>query len=345
MVVAAIGSVIAWQLWEALQDENEPVSTTIRNVALIVGGLIAVLLAMWRSRVAERQADTAQQGLLYDRYQRGAQMLGGKVFAVRIAGIYALQRLAEEKPAQYHIQVMQLFCAFVRNPTVDDTYRILHPVEGSQAASIREDIQAAMNAIGSRSDEGIALERGSAGFTLDLNFADLRGADLDGRNLSGAQLRGANLSGATLHESQLIRTRLMGANLSRTSLVGANLSFSRLREANFSEAFMLDADLSNTYIVDADFSCANLHRANLFNASLQNVKLFGTNFRDANLSKADIVRYSYTVTADSADIGLTQAQLDEARASPKYPPDLKNIFDADTGEPLVWRERPREDGT
>ena len=30
---------------------------------------------------------------------------------------YALQRLAEEHPERYHIQIMRLFCAFVRNPT------------------------------------------------------------------------------------------------------------------------------------------------------------------------------------------------------------------------------------
>ena len=32
-------------------------STTIRNVGLVVGGIVAVMLAMWRSLVAQRQAD------------------------------------------------------------------------------------------------------------------------------------------------------------------------------------------------------------------------------------------------------------------------------------------------
>ena len=47
-------------------------------------------------------------------------MLGSEVLSVRLGGIYALQRLAEEEPKQYHVQIMRLFCAFVRNPTKDE---------------------------------------------------------------------------------------------------------------------------------------------------------------------------------------------------------------------------------
>ena len=50
--------------------KSESNASTIRNVALVGGGVVAVLLAMWRSMVAERQADTAQQGLLNERYQQ-----------------------------------------------------------------------------------------------------------------------------------------------------------------------------------------------------------------------------------------------------------------------------------
>ena len=53
-----------------------------------------MLLAVWRSIVAERQADTAQQSLLNERYQKGAEMLGNEVLSVRMGGIYALGRLA-----------------------------------------------------------------------------------------------------------------------------------------------------------------------------------------------------------------------------------------------------------
>ena len=62
--------------------------------------------------MAERQADTARLSLLNERYLKGAEMLGSEVLSVRLGGIYALQRLAEEHPGHYHLQVMNLFCAF-----------------------------------------------------------------------------------------------------------------------------------------------------------------------------------------------------------------------------------------
>ena len=88
---------------------QETNSTTLRNIGFVIAGMIA--LSAWRSWVGhsgERSAaqataltETAQQGLLNDRYQQGAEMLGNDVLSVRLGGIYALQRLAEEHPEQY----------------------------------------------------------------------------------------------------------------------------------------------------------------------------------------------------------------------------------------------------
>ena len=127
-VVAAGVGFTAWQ-WDWLHgsDTETTASTTLRNMGLLIAGGLAIVFAAWRGWVAERQsdtarrqadtsqgqADTAYRGLLNERYQRGAEMLGSEVLSVRMAGIYALQRLAEEHPEQYHIQVMQLLCAFV----------------------------------------------------------------------------------------------------------------------------------------------------------------------------------------------------------------------------------------
>ena len=88
--------------------------TTARNVGLMIGGAVALVFAVWRSWVAHKQADTARQGLLNERYQKGAEMLGNNVLSVRLGGIYALERLAAEHPEQYHVQIMKLLCAFVR---------------------------------------------------------------------------------------------------------------------------------------------------------------------------------------------------------------------------------------
>ena len=134
VIVLAVIGVVFWRLiaswdwlstdfWDWLRvapDGAESGSATVRNLGLVLAGLIALPLAIWRSWVAKRQADTAQDSFLNERYQKGAEMLGSNVPAVRLGGTYALHRLAEESPEKYHFQVMSLFCAFVRRPT-DDT--------------------------------------------------------------------------------------------------------------------------------------------------------------------------------------------------------------------------------
>ena len=342
LAVAAIGSVVAWQLWEDIEDQNEPISTTIRNVALIVGGLIAILLAMWRSRVAERQADTSQQGLLYDRYQRGAQMLGDGNLAVRLAGIYTLQRLAEEHPDQYHIQIMQLFCSFVRSPTDDGRISRHDKARGETGSRLRADVQAALYAIGGRSQQGIAKERGSNNFSLDLRFANLKGAFLDAFNLSGAILTGSDLSNSSLNDAQLDRAILFRADISYSSLSDANLAWARLSEAKFTEAVMLQTDLSNTYGVETDFSGAHLADSNCWNSRLMWARFAGTHFRNANLSATDFSISDFDPPDRATDHGLTQAQLNEAWCRLGVPPNLHGLLDAETHEPLVWLGRTLE---
>ncbi|MCY3886236.1 MAG: pentapeptide repeat-containing protein [Chloroflexi bacterium] len=214
--VLVVGIFLSWRFWEELHGTQGSHSTTIRNVGLVVGGVIAILLAVWRSTVAERQTATAQQSLLNERYQKGAEMLGSGVLSVRLGGIYALQRLAEEHPEQYHVQIMQLFCAFVRHPTKDDG----GAAKPDEKDRLREDVQAVMRAIGTRGEAGIALEK-KANLPLDLHGADLSGVFLPrGTNLSGANLTEANLSSV-----RFSRVNLSGAALHQTNLSSASLSF------------------------------------------------------------------------------------------------------------------------
>ena len=300
IIVLLLGSILSWNFWEDLRGDQDSLSTTVRNVALVIGGVIAMLLAVWRSRVAERQATTAQQGLMNDRYQKGTEMLGSSVLAVRIGGIYALARLAEDHPEQYHVQTMKVFCNFVRLPTNDNginSHSNNAEEQDKKIRVLRADVQEVMQAIGSRSLTGISLERNEE-FKLYLRDADISHLQVRSANLSWAWLTNANLSGAELRY--------------------ADLSDARLRCANLSGVNLRNADLSNGEFWGADLSKAILRQANLPGADL-----WGADAHSA--------RYKAPVR------GLTQAQLDVARADPNNPPKLQGVLDADTGEQLVWR--------
>ena len=196
-------------------------STIIRNFGLVIAAVIALWFAKKRIAVSDRQAETAQRGLLNERYQKGAEMLGSKVLSVRLGGIYALHRLAEDEPEQYHVQIMRQFCAFVSYPTEDKDYiagleATKHqphrgPIRRSKRASrVREDVQAAIRAIGTRNASDIQLEK-SEKFFLKLTGADLSKANLADVNLTGAMLLNTNLRLAYLIGTDLTGVHLSGA--------------------------------------------------------------------------------------------------------------------------------------
>ena len=120
LVVGVVSSVVFWGWLHPKDSQSASNSETVRNLGILIGGVIAFVFALWRGWVAERQAATAQRqakialqqaataerGLLNERYQRGAHMLGSDVLSVRLGGIYALQHLAEDHPDQYHVQIM-----------------------------------------------------------------------------------------------------------------------------------------------------------------------------------------------------------------------------------------------
>ena len=374
------GIFLSWVYWEDLRGDQDSLSTTVRNLGLVIGGIIAITLAVWRSKVAERQAATAQQGLLNERYQKGAEMLGSNVLSVRLGGIYALERLAAEHPEQYHIQIMKLFCAFVRFPTKDQSLESGQvEIEPGTLLGIRQDVEAVMDAIGSRAESQIALER-KASFRLDLRGVDLPKAQFLGANLSNAMFHHSNLSGTNFANTDLSDAFFTFADLSGATLQSMNFTRTRLSFVNLSGAMLEDEDLSGVVFHDANLSRANLHRANLSGATFQDAivvnawlecadlsgagflsadlsgarfmkaDLSGAHFLDANLSKADISGANLSGVEFSSGgpqtaKGLTQAQLDEAQADPNNPPKLTGVLDAETGKPLVWRGKSLNDGS
>lgn len=232
--ILAIGVTLSWVYWEVLHGDQDSVSTTFRNLGLLIGGAIAILLAVWRSVVAERQADTASESLLNERYQKGAEMLGDEVLSVRLGGIHALESLAAEHPEQYHLPIMKLFCAFVRNPTAGE----VTADSLSESHSLREDVQEVITAISSRSQAGLEYEK-KENFRLQLHDSDLRHANLRHANLTRANLSGTDLTDAILFEADMSGAVLTEANLTRADATHANL-----HRANLSKATLHYTDLS-----------------------------------------------------------------------------------------------------
>ena len=314
LVAAGILSFVYWD-WLNGDCQNESGSSVIRNLVLTVAAVIALPLAIWRGVVADRQAKTAQGSLQNERYQKGAEMLGSKELSIRLGGIYALARLAQEHPEDYHMQIMSLLCASVRTSPDPDP----DPTQIIGQEEVRKDIQAIMTEILGRNKAQIKIEKKEQ-YRLNLSGVQLRRADLYEATLSGATLIEANLNDTTL-----IFADLSEANLRRARLISADLTNANLSKTILSEAVLIKANLSNANLSGTKLTSATLSNANLSNANLSNAKLIEANLSNANLRGC---------------VGLTQEQIDQTVANIDSPPNIEGVADANTGNPLVWRGRP-----
>ncbi len=121
-----------------------------------------------------------------------------------------------------------------------------------------------------------------------LQGADLRGARLQGANLWDAQLQGADLRGARLQGANLSNARLQGADLREAELQGANLWSAQLQGANLAGAQLQGADLREAQLQGAGLVCARLQGVDLLNARLQGANLWFAQLQGASLRGAQL---------------------------------------------------------
>ena len=320
VAVAAVSAVF----WEETEQ--------IRNIGLAVAAIIALPVAIWRSRVAEQQVDVAQQGVLNERYQKSVEMLGNDRLFARIGGIVALEHLALERPTQYHTEVMKLLFAFIRQPVEDPQ---AHSVSTMGMRGARQDVQAAVDAVRACRSLNRAVEANSLR-SIDLRGADLRQADLTDIDLSiepatelgafGRVSLSVPNTWAVLSHADLSSAHLNDATVPYGVCYGANFTDAALDGAEFREATFFNTIFRNASLVKADLAGAWFAYSDLRNAILRGANLSGAEFYERSQGAA----------------GLTQRQLDQACADPDTPPNLVNMFDAETGERLEWRGKECE---
>ena len=169
--------------------------------------------------------ELTEQGHVTDRYTKAIEQLGSENLDVRIGGIYALERVAQDSAAA-HSTVIEALAAFVREHSREPWPLPDHPAGQEQELSTRPDVQAAVTVIGRR-DKEHDIRR------IDLTGARLIRADLRAANLSYADLRAADLTGADLTGADLHATDLRAADLSGADLTGADLSGANLGGAKW----------------------------------------------------------------------------------------------------------------
>ena len=312
---------VLWQLGQVTLVAQQVTLVQILTAIVVLVGLYwtsrRVLAAEETVRVAQNNVRVAEEGHITDRFTKAIAQLGDDKMAIRLGGIYALERIAKDSEKD-HGPIMEVLTAYVREkaPRQEEDPQ-------TAPAPLPTDMQAILTVIGRRETTG--KNRGTD--PLDLSHTRLVGAnlyeaDLRGANLYEADLRGANLTRAILggvplppeappdpdapllsptnldgiyppqpvHPSAV---NLSGANLSGANLSGASLTWATLRDANLSGASLRAANLTwavlmGVNLAKADLIAARLGGASLYDADLREADLALANLREADLTEAEL---------------------------------------------------------
>jgi hypothetical protein len=245
--------------------QNDARATLLHGVAGVL--LVVGVVATWR------QVHVSREGQITERFARAIDHLGSDSGDVRLGGVYILERIAKDSPADRRT-VHAVLRAFVHNhaPWPVD------PPEGPERPSPTvdqqlpwlqhrlPDVQAAMTVLGRRLPSRDPLD-------LYLSWVDLRRAYLSDAWLAGIEMRHANLARAWMR---------------RVHLEDSDLGHTDLREARMEKARLTGANLSQTYLQGAQLIGADLRGAKLTGADLRGTNLHGARLEGADLTDTDV---------------------------------------------------------
>ena len=277
---------------ERFDVENEARKTLLQIVGGIgVAAVFAGLYFTWKT------LEINQEGQITDRFTKAIAQLGeqgAEKLAVRLGGIYALERIARESEKDFW-PIMEVLTAYVR-----ENGRWVQE-KGQLPPKLLPDMQAVLTVLGRssrmyRERQPHPLDSKGTSLRLTAFRLDLRGTNLRAADLIEAHLGSVVLQGAHLEEADLRLSHLEGAELRGAYLKGANLQHAYFDEADFREAHLEGAILESAHLKGAqlqdahleggDLDSANLKGAVLTGAHLEGASLYGTNLEGAILSQA-----------------------------------------------------------
>ncbi|MFI9388930.1 hypothetical protein [Kutzneria sp. NPDC052558] len=156
VVIAAVAWGATIGLWHVASAAKDPAAAQVEaiktglSIAAGTGGVFALLLAVRRQwhqevstaadsehkeRVAAATEADATARRITELYTKAADQLGSGKAPVRLAGLYALERLAQDNPRQ-RPTIVQVLCAYLRMPYLPPDTSLGPEAQMSSAMSI-----------------------------------------------------------------------------------------------------------------------------------------------------------------------------------------------------------------
>lgn len=237
---------------------------TFLGLLAALAGILSVPLAIIRVNVTERrtrteeeQTDVRGQEYTTNLLNQATEHLGANLTGKdsnkpniprRIGGLLTLERIARENIEDYHLRIMTMICAYIRENSPYSKPKKNTTRRGRPPNPVREDIQIAVDILARRTPKQVAWEQRPQEedlYRLNLNNTNLTNADFTHRNLSpdfsyayfqGSYLKGADLVEANLSKAEFYDSMMMNARLTRAKLQGADLAEAHLKGATVTGA-------------------------------------------------------------------------------------------------------------
>ncbi|MEU4523271.1 pentapeptide repeat-containing protein [Amycolatopsis sp. NPDC024027] len=256
VMVATAACWVLLSLYGQGTDADKARLESVRTVGTIVlgaGGAMALVLAARRQQTAEQDLATKRHDLLLreranedvrhdaeerrisDLYLKAVEQLGAEKAPVRLAGLYALERLAQDNPGQRQT-IVNVISAYLRMPYDPPG----EPPEGSAGREIREEYRDCLQ----EREVRLTAQQVLTGHLVPGDGSGGRfWPDLD-LDLSGAILMDLKLHDCSLRNASFARARFLG----QASLLGTKFKGStRFDDAVFlGEAWFAEAEFSDS---------------------------------------------------------------------------------------------------
>ena len=343
---------VAW-CWLQM-GEDFPNSEFVRNIFLVVGGILALIIAWWRSKIANSHQKTANDQLetdararLDERFQKGAEMLGDDRLFIRVSGVTTLGQLSNEHPNEFYIQIVKMLENFIQHsdnrmkePAAADlleavkvighrnldkvfeySIRVKTLIDISHSnfddVSLRDCVFEQINFWGSTFRRSII--RKTKFVNSIMSHSNFEGVTLYNVDFSNSTLRHTNFDNSSLHNVNIDDSYFYESSFTNTNFDDLTLTDSSANAASFESATFGNADLTGTSFKSASFVNARLNGAILMNAILKMANLSGAELDIADLSGADLSGADLSDAnlsgADFRSANLTNANLSNANLS------------------------------
>lgn len=298
----------------------------LRNIILLVGGIVGLAIASRRARAADKQAEAtykqaeqqsrqvenvsrqieiSEQGQITERFTRAIEQLGSEKLFLRVGAIAALERIGRDSEDDV-LTVLNLLSGFVRE---------------NRSTAETDDVEASTSPVPLDILESVfALSRLARQYDSFLKEKDLR-IDLSGTQLSYMKPQEKicfthfDFANSSLVGGEFLSIECNGTRFRRANLTGADFCGGKFLDANFSHA-----DLSNANFTAADLSRTRFIEANLARACFSHSTLDSVSFREADMANVNLFFSHCNDTSFIQAKGITAEMLSDIRFREETPP-------------------------